>query len=576
MNRWMTRIRSVAAPAVLLALATLPARAAEFFGPLPYLSQADTPAGFASGPMALEDFEDGQMDPRLSSVGAATLIGPGGNTDSVDADDGTIDGSGTQGRSLFGSNLRIAFASPFPRSVGMVWTDGAQDRLVFEAFGPDGLSLGSVDVPLIGDLSIVGTTAEDRFFGVRDPGGIASIRFVSQSTNTLMEIDHVQFDATVEPALFSTLEDGNRGVLMPSPDGALPTPAQVDLQLPSGARPHGLAWLGREALLMDFAQPLLHRIDPSSPGTPVALALTGRSSGNGTLAVDPDNRYALSVGESSGPNPVGEAVVVDFAMDPPAVSPIAGGLRVLGFVTAAIDFAPDGRAFVCHTAGVSVLRPPYTAVDFTMPFPPLQQSPSMCRLSRDGQRLFVTRVLSENTAAPNGVHTTTAPFSAASVFTTMPAPADVQGLGPMAVSSDGQALLLGQQFLFPPALSGVRARAFVLRAPFDGQTAYEEIALPASVSGAGCSDGGSAIQCPGFEHIELSADGSLAVLTGNSSAEAGGTGDRAPAVFLLGPFDSAGRSAQPVLIGAAPNQGRGAGAVRFLPMALFADGLETP
>ena len=124
------------------------------------------------------------------------------------------------------------------------------------------------------------------------------------------------------------------------------------------------------------------------------------------------------------------------ATQPPTVTPVTPALRVRGFVTAAIDFAPDRRAFVCHTAGVSVLKPPYTTVEFTMAFPTIVQSPSMCRLTRDGGRLFVTRVLSETVAMPNGVRTTAAPFSAQSTFVNMPAPAGVQGLGPMAVSPD--------------------------------------------------------------------------------------------------------------------------------------------
>jgi hypothetical protein len=378
----------------------------------------------------------------------------------------------------------------------------------------------------------------------------------------------------VEPAVMTTLEDGNAGVLLATPDANLPLPAQALSGLPPGAAPHGVAFLGGEVLLQDFALPKLYRTSLATPGAVTELALPGRSNGTGTLAAEPNGRFALSVGESS--QGAGEAVVVDFGAIPPTVTPIVPTMRVRGFVTAAIDFGPDRRAYVCHTTGVSVLKPPYTTVEFTMAFPAVVQSPSMCRLSPDGSRLFVTRVLSETVATVNGVRTTAAPFSAQSVFTTMPAPNGVQGLGPMAVSPDGQALLVGQQFLFPGDI-GTRARAFVLRAPFGGATAYEEITLPASLVGMNCTAEGNARDCPGFEHIESSADGTLAILTGNSSSVVANVSDRVPAVFVRNPFVAATRDAVAVQVAtAAVTPGRGSGAVRFQPSRLFRDGLETP
>lgn len=379
----------------------------------------------------------------------------------------------------------------------------------------------------------------------------------------------------VEPAIMSTLEDGNFAVWFAAPDANGPLPSQEAFDLPSGARPHGLAFRGgNEALFADFSLPMLYRGLLAAPGAVTAIALTGRSSGNGTLAVDPNGRYALSIGES--PQGAPEGVVVDFATTPPTVTPMASPLRVRGFVTAAIDFAPDGRAFVCHATGVSVLKPPYTAIDFTMAFPATSLTPSMCKLTRDGGRLFVTRMLSETLPTVNGVRTTSAPYSSASRFIAMPAPAGVQGLGPMAVSPDGKALLVGQQFLFPPE-SGARARAFVLRAPFDGSTVYEEVTMPATLAGVNCTAEGNPRDCPGFEHIEVSDDASMAILTGNSSSIVANVADRVPAVFLRHPFDALAQDAVAVqVLPAAATPGRGAGGVRFRPSHVFHDGLETP
>ena len=179
--------------AVLAAVCTSSAQALEFFGPTLYLSAADTPAGFASGPMAIEDCEDGSVDPQL--VLSAQIIGPGGLTDSVDADDGAIDGSGSNGHSLFGSPpFEVEFLPPLPTSAGLVWTDGGfGTNVTFEAFGPDDQSLGSIGPFTLGDNSNAGHTDEDRFFGVRDDGGIARLRITHTSGG--IEIDHIQFNA---------------------------------------------------------------------------------------------------------------------------------------------------------------------------------------------------------------------------------------------------------------------------------------------------------------------------------------------------------------------------------------------
>jgi hypothetical protein len=170
-----------------------PSHALQFFGPAPYLSAADTPPGFASGEMAIEDCEDGVLDPRLSTT--ATIIAPGSITDSVDADDGVIDGSGQGGHSLFGfPPFEVQFLPPLPVSAGLVWTDGGTPtEVTFEAFGADGESLGSIGPFPIGDNNNGGGTDEDRFFGVHDEGGILRLRITHTSGG--IEIDHIHFNA---------------------------------------------------------------------------------------------------------------------------------------------------------------------------------------------------------------------------------------------------------------------------------------------------------------------------------------------------------------------------------------------
>lgn len=76
-----------------------PVHAAVLWGPTPYLSAADIPAGFyAAGPAALEDMEDGLLDDLPGVTANAGAVYPAlpnlppfqGLTDSVDADDGII------------------------------------------------------------------------------------------------------------------------------------------------------------------------------------------------------------------------------------------------------------------------------------------------------------------------------------------------------------------------------------------------------------------------------------------------------------------------------------------------------
>ncbi len=173
---------------------------ATFLGPTPYLSQADSPFALGTGTFCLEDFEDGLLDvPNVTGNGS--VVGPGGLTDSVDGDDGTIDGSGTNGHSYFSPSGAAGITFMFdpsaplglPTNAGMVWTDGGfGDTVTFEAFDQNGTSLGTTEAPNLGDNSNVGTTAEDRFFGVENAGGISAIKLSNPDGG--IEVDHLQFD----------------------------------------------------------------------------------------------------------------------------------------------------------------------------------------------------------------------------------------------------------------------------------------------------------------------------------------------------------------------------------------------
>ena len=198
-----------------LAVASPAAGATFFFEDTSYLSSADIPAGLYAGgsPTVLEDFEDGTLDFGITVSGGRAI--PPGRVDSVDADDGLIDGSGTNGIAWFieggTGTAELVFTLPgLPTAAGIVWTDGDENHITFfEAFGPGMVSLGVLGPFDLGDAFNTGETAEDRFFGISDPGGILAIRLANTNASGGLEVDHVQFGLMVpEPTTFSMVALG--------------------------------------------------------------------------------------------------------------------------------------------------------------------------------------------------------------------------------------------------------------------------------------------------------------------------------------------------------------------------------
>lgn len=186
----------------------------QFTGPTPYLSSADSPL---TGPFAyshLENFEDGLLNtPGVISSAGWVAAAPGALTDSVDGDDGAIDGSGIAGRSWYSGFVAgsVTFTfdgvalGGFPTHVGLVWTDVGQTSgtsgvgpVSFTALDAAGASLGSVGPFNLGDGIASGGTAEDRFFGIVNAGGVSSIT-MSMGNSLDWEVDHLQYAMIPEP-----------------------------------------------------------------------------------------------------------------------------------------------------------------------------------------------------------------------------------------------------------------------------------------------------------------------------------------------------------------------------------------
>jgi hypothetical protein len=208
-----------------LALAAAPrAAAAQLVGPhpgpaTPYLGFADSPfAGLAGfGYFHLETFEDHLLNvPGVTaSAGGVTSVVFGPQIhDSVDEDDGVLDGSGLLGDDYFSSSgptgisftFDAAILGSLPTHAGLVWTDGANE-IFFEAFDAFGVSLGALGGGHANG-SFNGEAEDDRFYGAVHAGGISRIFIRSGSAG--IEIDHLQYGGL-------------------SPSSTVPEPASVAL-----------------------------------------------------------------------------------------------------------------------------------------------------------------------------------------------------------------------------------------------------------------------------------------------------------------------------------------------------------
>lgn len=206
--------RKLALAAALLAagfFVEAQAATATFIVSTPYLQFSDSPfASFAT----LEDFEDGSLAAGVSaSSGFVTDPRLSARVDSVDGDDGVIDGKGSGGRSWSVGTTSVTFTfdaaalGQLPTHVGVVWTDNdshiggpRRDNVLVRVFDAQGQSLGFTGADNVGDDSVLGgTTAEDVFFGAVFLGGIMAIQIVSLGGNLQWEVDHLQFGVRPVP-----------------------------------------------------------------------------------------------------------------------------------------------------------------------------------------------------------------------------------------------------------------------------------------------------------------------------------------------------------------------------------------
>ncbi|MCA0361449.1 MAG: PEP-CTERM sorting domain-containing protein [Armatimonadetes bacterium] len=198
----------------IVSLVALSSVASAQVGPTPYLQASDSPWSslFSNGQFYLDDLEDGFLNTPGVTASVGSVLSTGNLRDSVDGDDGVIDGDGGDGNSFFHNNsvngIRFTFSSgtygTLPTHAGLVWTDGNSGGTIrFEAFDGAGVSLGVIT----GNHAtggVTGQTDEDRFYGWVNPGGIGSV-LISQSGAGGIEVDHIQYGAVPEPATMTLL-----------------------------------------------------------------------------------------------------------------------------------------------------------------------------------------------------------------------------------------------------------------------------------------------------------------------------------------------------------------------------------
>lgn len=172
-------------------------------GPAPYLQSSDSPfSGTSFSYFFLEDFEDGLLNTTGVTASAGAPYG-GGGSDSVDLDDGVINGYGTAWSFYYPDGPSITFTfdalalGSLPTHVGLVWTDGKSGATTtFEVYDASGAFVDTI-TGQFADSTVFSTTGEDRFLGanLQLEGGISKIT-ISNSSNGI-EIDHLQYGSTV-------------------------------------------------------------------------------------------------------------------------------------------------------------------------------------------------------------------------------------------------------------------------------------------------------------------------------------------------------------------------------------------
>lgn len=284
-----------------------------------------------------------------------------------------------------------------------------------------------------------------------------------------------------------------------------------------GGRPHGVGYYGSDfALISNFSGSQVFNVQISTHTVLNTISTGGAGyNGTGSIAIAPNLQYAVMSGGSAS------LIVMQAPFSAPTFTSVPLPGSVAGYQTEAIVFDANSRVYVGNSGGITVLDPPYTSVAFTMPIGGVES----LAITPDGNTLLATSLGST-------VRIVTGPFSAASTAVTLPIPG-ASSLDGIVAAPDGQHVVVVQ--------AGGSSNIYSISAPYSASSTVSPIAVPANTAS--------------LEDVSISADGNFLLATGNSSS--------GPVLLVKAPFTT-GATACGINVGT----GRGAGAVRFLPVAL--------
>jgi len=284
-------------------------------------------------------------------------------------------------------------------------------------------------------------------------------------------------------------------------------------------QPHGVGFYGSDfALISDFNGSRVFNVQISTHSLLNIIDTSGiGDNGESSIGVAPSLQFAVA---ASG----NKLFVMAAPFSAPTFTSITLPGSISSFQTQGVAFNAASRLFVGTSAGISVLDPPYTSIAFTIP----GQAEGVA-VSPDGNTIVSTGVFNNGSA----VRIFTGPFSASStpVLLTIPG---TSGLDGIAFTPDGSRVLVVD------ALGG-GDNIWSIAAPYTATSTVDKIPIPAGTGN--------------LEDVSISADGNFLLATGNSGAAM---------PLVRAPFTTAGATACSVPVAG----GRGAGAVRFLPVAL--------
>lgn len=157
-------------------------------------------------PLGLERFEAGKISVPGLTISPGFVLCDSLYIDSVDEDDGSIDGYGREGCTWYvnAPKVTVSFDKEtlgyYPTSVGIAWTDigGGSPRdgygkIRFAVYDEIGTMVGErLYEEEVGDGQRTGETAEDRLVLVTWYGGIGAVSMTVE-TSSDWELDHVQW-----------------------------------------------------------------------------------------------------------------------------------------------------------------------------------------------------------------------------------------------------------------------------------------------------------------------------------------------------------------------------------------------